>query len=209
MTTRAEESTRRTQAERSAETRARILEGVLRCLDEVGFARATHRRIAHCAGVSVGAVQHHFPTKSDVMAAVLRHSFGELASHFTDLPAAEQPLGKRVAYFVERAWRHYGSRSYRSTIEILLGTREDGARRGSGWPPAPVLESARNAARLWGELFADAPLDARGHREVRQYAFSTLTGLAITHHLQPQGATPRPQLVLLERGLVAALGGGR
>ncbi|HKK52995.1 MAG TPA: TetR family transcriptional regulator, partial [Myxococcota bacterium] len=48
---------RRTQAERTAETRARILEATVESLDQVGFQRTTAAEITRRAGVTWGAVQ--------------------------------------------------------------------------------------------------------------------------------------------------------
>ena len=49
------------QAEKSAMTRSAILEATIQCLLELGYANTTTALIANYAGVSRGAMMHHFP----------------------------------------------------------------------------------------------------------------------------------------------------
>lgn len=57
---------RRTK-EDAARTRAAIVEGALACFDRYGIAKATLEQIACAAGVSKGAVYHHFAGKHDIL----------------------------------------------------------------------------------------------------------------------------------------------
>ena len=61
---------RRTQEERSASTRQAIVAAATRIIAERGFANAGIDEIARAAGVSKGALYHHYPDKVDVLAAV-------------------------------------------------------------------------------------------------------------------------------------------
>ena len=54
---------RRSQAERSAETRTRILAAGIDSIADVGLQRSTAAEIACSAGVTWGAVQHHVGDK--------------------------------------------------------------------------------------------------------------------------------------------------
>ena len=64
---------RRTQEERTAQTRHRLLEATLECLVEDGYARTTTQAIAARAGLSRGAQLHHFPTKESLVVAAVEH----------------------------------------------------------------------------------------------------------------------------------------
>src|SRR5215831_14792987 len=66
---------RRTQAERTAATRAALLEATVECLVSQGFGGTTTTEVAHRAGVSPGALLHHFPTKADLLCAAVGHLF--------------------------------------------------------------------------------------------------------------------------------------
>ena len=71
-------SQRRPQA-RSLETRRRLHNATIETIDEVGLPRASTPKINQRAGVSNGAQQHHYPTRSELIAAALE----ELTSTFT------------------------------------------------------------------------------------------------------------------------------
>lgn len=66
---------RRTQAERSGETRRRILDAAVELLGERGYAGLRTGDVAAAAGVSKGAQTHHFPSKDDLVVAVVEHVF--------------------------------------------------------------------------------------------------------------------------------------
>jgi len=66
---------RRTQAERSGETRRRILDAAVALLGERGYAGLRTGDVAAAAGVSKGAQTHHFPSKDALLVAVVEHVF--------------------------------------------------------------------------------------------------------------------------------------
>jgi len=64
---------RRTQAERTAESRRRLIEATIRLLPKRGYARTSLAEIGREAGVSRGLVTHHFGSKEACMIAVAEH----------------------------------------------------------------------------------------------------------------------------------------
>lgn len=68
-----EQTARRTQAQRTAETRAKLLNAAIDCLVDVGFAKTSTQEIARRAGVSRGAQLHHFPSKESLVIAAVEH----------------------------------------------------------------------------------------------------------------------------------------
>ena len=73
---------RRTNEERSAETRARLLEATTECLVELGYSNTTTTAIAERAGVSRGAQLHHYPTKAELVTAAVEHLCERLDAEF-------------------------------------------------------------------------------------------------------------------------------
>ncbi|QII04658.1 TetR/AcrR family transcriptional regulator [Rhodococcoides fascians A25f] len=69
----AEPTGRRTQAERTAGTRAKLLDAAIDSLVELGFAKTSTQEIARRAGVSRGAQLHHFPSKESLVIAAIEH----------------------------------------------------------------------------------------------------------------------------------------
>ncbi|WP_072813561.1 TetR/AcrR family transcriptional regulator [Rhodococcus zopfii] len=63
----------RTQAQRTAATRAKLLDAAVDSLVELGYAGTSTQGIAKRAGVSRGAQLHHFPTKESLVVAAVAH----------------------------------------------------------------------------------------------------------------------------------------
>jgi len=61
---------RRSQADRSAATRAKVIAAARDVLNAQGYSGATMHAIRAACGMSLGAIQHQFPTKAKIMAAV-------------------------------------------------------------------------------------------------------------------------------------------
>lgn len=201
---------RRTQAERREGTRRKILEAVVASIAEVGFQRTTATRIAARAGVTWGAVQHHYGGKDGILAAVLDDTFDRFVAHFGDLAdAADLPLEVRSVRFVERAWRHFGSAHFRSTFEILLQALDRSAERDAG-PGEQQLRMLESFDRLWRRVFPDAPLPRSRRIALESFTIATLMGLALQRAMAGgEAREPRAAIALLSRTLAEELGRGR
>jgi AcrR family transcriptional regulator len=93
---------RRTQAERSATTRAALLAAARQLFAERGFAATGRDDIAEAAGVTRGALYHHFANKEDVLRAVvidMEHDLIERIGAATpSTPGLEQLRTGALAY---------------------------------------------------------------------------------------------------------------
>jgi AcrR family transcriptional regulator len=198
---------RRTQSERTADTRGRILRAVVESISEVGFRRTTASQIADRAGVTWGAVQHHFGGKDGILRAALEDSFARFEERLSDV-RADMPLEERVAAFVARAWEHFASPHYRSTFEILLSQagRGSGASRAASSWQAGMFHAWD---RLWRRLFGDAGLAPRRSAELQRFTIAVLSGAAWLKLLGGPDARHGAELALLEQTLVRELDAGR
>ncbi|ORA20389.1 TetR/AcrR family transcriptional regulator [Mycobacterium arosiense] len=79
---------RRTQAERAAETRDALIGAARPLFASVGFADASLETIVRNAGVTRGALYHHFADKTELFAAVFERVEGEMAARMVDAVAA-------------------------------------------------------------------------------------------------------------------------
>src|SRR5690349_18329101 len=131
---------RRSNAERRAQTRALLIEAAIASLSELGYARTTTATIAARAGVTTGALHHHFPTKEDLFLAVLDQLSAEISETPGDLLGS--PDAARIAKAVQRLWSVYGAPRYRAVWEVTIGTRADARLR------ARVTEQRRAAMRV-------------------------------------------------------------
>jgi AcrR family transcriptional regulator len=93
--------TERTEARRAA-TRERIVAAALEQVGEGGYASAGVQAVAVRAGVAVGTVYRHFPSKSDLFAEAFRRASQRELDVVVDVSAADgRPARERVAAAVE------------------------------------------------------------------------------------------------------------
>src|SRR5215207_8751231 len=83
--------TRRTQADRTAATRAALVAAARRLFGEHGYAAIGTEQIAQAAGVTRGALYHQFADKADLFAAVLEAVEVDLTQRLIDVVAAMPP----------------------------------------------------------------------------------------------------------------------
>jgi AcrR family transcriptional regulator len=196
---------RRTQAERTAATRERIMRAVVESIAEIGFQKTTANEITRRAGVTWGAVQHHFGGKDGILDAVLEESFERLAVRLAEVPTEGAPLAERVSAFVDIAWAHFGSPDYRSTFEILLNCTRDGDGEG-----VPIWQTEMISAwnRVWSKIFADVDLPRRKTVALQAFSISVVSGMAALAMLR---RTVEPvhgaELDLLKQTLVREMSG--
>ena len=168
---------------------------VVEAISDVGFTRATAVEISRRAGVTWGAVQHHFGDKNGILKAVLEESFHHFAAILGQVPEG-QCLEKRVALFVERSWIHFSSPLYRSTFEILLNLPDE-------TEPPWQREMLGEWHRIWSRYFPESDPSSQQTIEIMLYAVSVFSGLATTRMLEPKPARSRDrELEFLKETLV-------
>src|SRR5690606_16309131 len=116
---------RRTHAERSASTRARVIAAARDVLCAQGYSGATMHVIRDAAGMSLGAIQHHFPTKAKLMAAVV----AEFSAYRTQVYAEAIRRGKTPRESMENLldtnFQMVSRPEMAAVLEIHLARRND------------------------------------------------------------------------------------
>lgn len=137
---------RRTQAERSADTRERVLDAAVRCLHKNGYTATTALLVAEEAGISRGAMLHQFPTKTDLMLFVVRQVFDQDVARFNARLKKGKPSEEDL---IEMVWESTLSPGGVATLEIMLGARSDRALARSLIPlQAEIERDALRAAEI-------------------------------------------------------------
>lgn len=150
---------RRTQAERRATSRAKILDAALVCLAERGYAGTTFPEVLGRAGLSNGAMWRHFRSKADLLVAAVLHAEARLVPPDSDPPPPERSIAARVDTAVEHLWNYAHSPAFQALIELLRASRADPELRtallASDNDAATIFFTA--CARLLGPTLADRP----------------------------------------------------
>ncbi|WAP67363.1 TetR/AcrR family transcriptional regulator [Jiella pelagia] len=160
---------RRTQEQRSAETRKLLLAATVQSLMEVGYANTTTAGIARRAGVSRGAQTHHFPDKMALIVSATEEMFENFAAGLEGL-AADLREG-RLTYdgFFDEVWADIlkGEWFY-SSLEIIVAARGDAESQGPSCSSDP--RSPRTfRAHVVADLRRRRPADRHGTRRAQSH----------------------------------------
>lgn len=180
---------RRTQQERTAATRTRVLEATLASLIELGYSATTISRVQERAGVARGTLLHHFPTRASLLVAVVEDVAARRLLVLTD--HAEQSAEGGWDGAVDLIWGDLQSPVFLAVLELWLAARTDDDLRDALVPVERVVfESVHRAVT---SIVADD--DPRVPTLV-QFTIDLLTGSTMTTLLVDDD---RPQLMLLDR----------
>lgn len=193
------------QQRRGAGGRGAVLAAVVDVLLTDGFEGISVRRVATRAGVSIGAVQYHFPTKDAMLEAAMEHASAAVAD---DIGAALQAGGDPA----ERL---------RAVVVALLGVEPDQRPATVLWvarlaraevhPPA-----ARRHAQEWAfleqlldDLLAAALPDLPAPRRAQEAAtlLALADGLAVAVAREPERMPPQRALAVAGAHLDRLLAG--
>lgn len=131
--------TRKEQRERTHEA---LLDATTRCLVTHGHAGTTTQRIQDEAGVSRGALLHHFGSKSELLVAAIHHiaemrlrDFSELVAELGDGPEALEQMVKAIRSVM-------AGPPFQAAIELWTASRTDPQLRAELLPAERRLGSA-------------------------------------------------------------------
>jgi AcrR family transcriptional regulator len=172
----------RSQADRSRETRRKLMEATVECLVERGWAGTTTIVVAERAGVSRGAQLHHFRTRGELVAAAVEHLGVESVLHLKERARqvdGSSP-GDRITAVVELIADFYASDLFTAALELWVAARTDPDLRTVVVPLEARL--GRETHRLAVELLA-ADETRPGVREAVQITLDLVRGLALADQL--------------------------
>lgn len=164
---------RRSHAERSAATRAQLIDAAAGLVRSDGFQAASMFEVAKAAGVTPGALQHHFGSKAELMMQVLEHLLeADRAGGGPAWPSPTLALPRRADAFVQALWRSaYEPPRFLAAWGIYFGSCGDAALR-----ERIVAQRRRVAARL-KRRFVEAFPELAGHAGTAALFALVLAGL--------------------------------
>ncbi len=195
---------RRTQEERSAATRAKVIEAATECVAELGYRGATMSAMAQRAGVSWGAMQHQFGEKDAIFDAVLERVLERLRENFHGLREEHSDPAARIHAFVERNRELAGGPIYRAFVEIQLYRGREGGETARVWSRyvGDVITG------VWRDLFGDLGLPRRRLEDAQRFTFAVLSGIAAEAMLFPDVDFSARHFDILEETLLRLLAHG-
>lgn len=168
------------QQRKSAQTRVGILDAAIECLATHGYARTTTQLIAETAGISRGAMLHHYPTKGALIAAIIAYCFYRRMQMLTE-GVRKLTEAQRIQEFVglEVLWNSYFTPEHRAYLELNIAARTDGELR------AIFVPQARRFSRYWRagavRIFPEWAGDPERLSGASDLVEATLEGLALNY----------------------------
>jgi AcrR family transcriptional regulator len=186
---------RRTQEERTVETRAKLIRAAVESICELGYAHATTSVIAERAGLSRGALQHQFGTRLDLLVAVIDYLSDEMLRLTEGLPASGLPLSERIDAILKKYWEIYAGPIFMAVLHVFVGARSEPG----------VYKQLRNHIsgiyrvndRVWHAAFSDVDMPPERLAAARKVVLATLRGLAVGKFLGISSGNERAELKLL------------
>lgn len=187
------------QAQKSAATQARLIDATIRCIIRYGYARTTTPRVAEEAGLSRGAMLHHFENGGALMQAAIAELHEKRLRAFRR--SADNTVHD-VSRLVRAYWKQVSGQTFTAFHELALAARTD---RDLAGILAPAQEEFR---RRWYreaiEMFPEWQGDRARFDLALALSQNVLEGMAInrlTHGLDENMV--EPILADLERQIEA------
>jgi AcrR family transcriptional regulator len=131
---------RRSNEERSAETRGRLIEATIDCLNKVGYAATTTILVSDTSRVTRGGMLHHFPSKVELLIATAEFCLERMSEE-----RRQKRAEGSTAFALEVERGRFGV----ALTEIMLGSRSDPELGARFKPVGEMMLERQRAAAAW------------------------------------------------------------
>lgn len=194
---------RRTQAERRTATRTRILDCTASCLLERGFSATTISEVQKRTGLARGTVQHHFPTRTDLLLATIAHVV-EARLDQVRRQAERIDDEDRLQAFVDIVWRDLNSPAFFTALELWVAARTDPDLRDRLVPEERRVFAEMR--RVYATVLDDHHVRDPRVESVVEFTIDVLTGLSMTTMLTGDLGERQAMLRRWKRAVAVLLG---
>lgn len=182
----------RTQLDRSTEMRQKLITATIQSLIDKGYARTTAVEVCARAGVTRGALFHHFESLPALIAVALSDTYDRLL-----LESRPSEADTTIEQWITWAWSRVSQREFKAVIEIWLASRND---------PASTAD-IQPAIERYKAIFTPSesnPLYKRFGSDEKAGAFyrlavETMLGLALGRAANPKGAALDHEEIVLDQ----------
>ncbi len=199
MATRSDEDTQEPsgwQAQKSAATRNLIVEAAIKCFVDLGYARTTTTAIAEKAGLSRGAMLHHFPSKIDIVRAAVEYLHNKRLKAFRRAVQRTPQEGDRVHANLDAYWRHVRHPMFVAFFELVVAARTDPELAAILRPAQEAFEEEWH--RTAREVFTEWQVDDPNFDVALDLTRYVLEGMAISFLVHKENERDRRVLSYLE-----------
>lgn len=174
------------QEEKSLQTRQTIMEATIQCFIDIGYTNTTMQKICETAGLSRGAMMHHFSSRDSVIHAAVNYLHDKRIGEFENLVAklaqrfegVNHPTEEALSETVRVVWQYFNLPSYTAVHELTVAARTDAALEITLRPVLEALDDHTGDCIL--ELFPYWQTQDATREFLQDLIFFTLQGMAIS-----------------------------
>ncbi len=166
---------RRSQKERSAETSTRLMSATIDLLHDRGLSRTSTPEIARAAGVSRGALTHHFASREAIISASVAEMLGKTTADLHRFAEDFMQRGGSSDEIVDYIWRMMSDRLFYVTMEYLPEARHNPSFRADLVPVVREFHAGLDA--IWTALAARTGVDPDHVRVVMNATMCLVRGM--------------------------------
>lgn len=169
---------RRSQEERTSETRSRLLDAAIAVLLERGYDGLSMAEVGLRAGVSNGARVHHFRAKADLVIAAAARTYAHSAQLSRIRAKAALSTKEPLLPFIEFCLDHYFDWPFRASNEIVNTAHTDPALMAD---IAPILGSFHDDLEAdWCKVLRASGYSSEMAERQFRMTLTHIRGLALT-----------------------------
>ncbi len=150
---------RRSQKEKSAETSGRLMAATVDLLHDRGFWRLSTTDIAAQAGLSRGALTHHFSSREDIIVRSIQHMLDEVTEGLHGFAQQLETQGGSSDLIVDYLWTMMSDRLFYVTLEYLSEARHNPAFKAQLIPVVRAFHSGLDA--VWSVLARQSGIEPK------------------------------------------------
>ncbi|WP_102108578.1 TetR/AcrR family transcriptional regulator [Oceaniglobus roseus] len=135
---------------RSIATREKLVETALDTIFALGYRSASTPEVVARAGVSRGALLHHFPARSDLIVAAMEKLLGDGTEEIRATAAKVARQEVSLDEFVEFLWQLFSGRFFYLSLEFINEARTDADLRARMIPVVKDFHAALDG--IWCEF---------------------------------------------------------
>lgn len=167
----------RTQEERTAATRDRLIDATLDLLLTKGYAGTTTVDIAARAGLTRGALSHHYAGKDELVVEAFDRHLTLVGADIRSYAGLVRAGSLSLSDFIDRVWTIMSGRFFMLTLEEITAARHNDYLRVQLMKRTQLFHEQLDA--IWRHFFAGTGLDAMEVEVMLNATLCLLRGMGV------------------------------
>ena len=165
------------QEMKSARTQTKIMIATLDCIYEIGLHKTSTIKITKKAGVSRGALLHHFPNKEILVSSAVNYLLETEIADIRKVADAYAHEEMTIDDFIDNLWERFSGRLFMITMDFLSVARTDDKLRDAISPISLKFHASLN--EIWTQFFTPRGVAEEQVRALLNATLAMLRGMGV------------------------------